>query len=436
MSTGNQPTLMKLSTITNNAAICELPVETASHIAIYCEQRDFPSILLGCKKLNVLFSPAAYTTINVSDTAAASLLWTLTGSFESRTHSYPLFVRRLHLQLTIRYPKPRLTLTLMQALTLTTNLRHLALLVEPTRIPSVIRDGYKLGIIAPALQRRASKTLQVLHSLTVHETPQLFLLANKRSLEHVKLTHHLLPRTLAYAVHSMRYAWSKLQSIELCLHERTTLLNLFRAISIGCPKLQRLAVSRARSSSIVSYSSTFPSNTNRRQTQEALLLLVEFAPTFPDLRGFSLNSRCTISPLDFDEDADILDIHRAHLQELSELLPNATSVRFGTLLWNKQNQTWHPRTKDIICRTIYAYVKHNYLLMYVTVSSSLTSLIIFYFLFLEHKVTLMKPMSGICLKVWIGFNPLPLVSLRVQHVIRSIPSQFRLVRLPYKLLSI
>lgn len=237
-----------------DAGICKLPSETASHIAAYCRQDDFPALLSSSKRLNALFTPAVYSDIDVTNSSATNLLLTLTGAFRPTTHSYHLFVRRLQLNWSEQYFQPELAFNLMQSLALTVNLRHLALLVEPTALTTMLRYAYKSRIIALTNQRHTMTTLPVLNSFSVHETPQLFVLADKRNVEHITLTQYLLPATLTSSINYMRYASSNLHSINLRLHERTTLSDFFQAITDSCTKLRVIRVSRGRSSSVVSIS--------------------------------------------------------------------------------------------------------------------------------------------------------------------------------------
>lgn len=229
--------------------ICSLAIETMASIVSYCRQTDLPALLITSKFINHIAVQAAYTTIRLTNDNLEAFIDTMACS--TGTHTYPLFVRRLSIDLRSMSCKKSPLLQLLLALVEMVGLRHLTFMIEPPRIPMLTRSCYKLGLFTTS-QRCTRTPLPFLTSITVHETSDLYKLARGRSIEHIASAEYLSPESLQATIDNLHHAWDSLTSIDIRLREQTSIEQCFRMLCSRSKKLRKISLSRGHSSSMVS----------------------------------------------------------------------------------------------------------------------------------------------------------------------------------------
>lgn len=237
--------------------IYSLAIETMAIIVSHCRQIDLPALLITSKFINHVAVQAAYAVIQLTNDNIEAFVETtarITG-----THTYPLFVRQLSIDLRSMSCKRSPLLPLLLALVKMIGLRHLTFMIEPPRIPMLTRYCYKLGLFATS-QRHSRTPLPLLTSITVHETPDLYKLTRDRNIEYIASAEYLSPETLQTTINNLHYAWHSLTSVNLRLREHTSIEQCVESLCSSSKKLRKISLSQGHSSSMVRNS---PTNDNK-----------------------------------------------------------------------------------------------------------------------------------------------------------------------------
>lgn len=238
-----------------DVSICSIAPETMALIVSHCGKADLPALMGTCRRVNMITVRPAYTDIRATQQNARTFFRTILRT--TSTHNYGSFVRKLSIDMRGFSSKlPQLSQVLL-ALIKMNGLRYLKVMIEPPRIPILLRQGSKLGLFLPSHQS-PNHPLPVLNSLDVHGTPDLYKLARGRTIEHIASAHYFSPKTLLKTLDELDYAWPSLTTVDLRLREYTSVEECILALCSRTCKLKTITLSRGHSSSVVSVTTLKP----------------------------------------------------------------------------------------------------------------------------------------------------------------------------------